>query len=281
MRTDRIYTQEADKDHFVTYPSILSDEEYDELTSRPRYARWGTICPTCKDTGTYRWQGTEHDCLVDFDNKCFQWKYWRMYELSNIDDRYMRLNWEDIAEHQSEGKALVDEYVSMLPGAVERGYGLYIYSTGLGTGKTFSATHILKEAAKLDTTKVRHRGYFVSFQDLIQATLDHDDWLTKKIMHTNILVLDDVTMPSTVNQTEMFPRTLEKVVRYRSNNDMPTIVTSNMTWELFAETYPRCHSVLSDSVMPVKLDDTMDYRVVTGFGRAWNASKQGEVPPIT
>lgn len=273
MRIDRVHTEEADETHYVKYPSILSDDEVDRLE------KYGTECPTCHDTGTYRWNGEDHECEVDFDNKCIQWKLWRRYKLSNIPDRYMRLNWEDITLAQSEAKKLIDSYIKTLPQAVSRGYGLYIYSKTTGTGKTFCATHILKEAAKLDRGKVKHRGYFVSFGELLDSY--ESEWLEKKMMTTNVLVIDDVTGYGSPAQEEFYSRTLEKVVRYRSSNDLPTIVTSNLTWEEFALVYPRCFSVLSDSVDEIQLEGGLDYRVLTGVGRTANASHDGEVPPIT
>src|SRR3954471_10525877 len=109
-----IYTQEADDTHSLKYPAILTDEEYAELEARPRYAKYVTTCPTCKSAqpvtkiGTFKWNKEIHECPVDFDNKCFQWKLFRMYELSNIPDRYQRLTWEDIADQQADAKLMID-----------------------------------------------------------------------------------------------------------------------------------------------------------------------------
>lgn len=277
MRKDRVYTMEADADHQVRYPSILSQQEYADLEARPRYQKWGTMCPTCEDEGTYRWQNKDHDCPVDFDNKCFQWKLFRMYELSNIEDHYQRLDWKDMTDGKA--KDDVDFYVDHLDNAIKRGYGLYLYSKGTGTGKTFSATHILKEAAKLDSTKVKYRGYFVTFDGLIGSY--KDPWLAEKIKQTNILVIDDVIAPTSDKQKELLPRVLEQVVRYRYSADLPTIITSNLDWEEFAEHYPRCHSVLSACLDPVELDTQVDYRIEKAVGRIFYAMKHGEVPPIT
>lgn len=280
MRTDRQYTAEADEENQVRYPlSIYSDEETEILEGRRGYQKWKTMCPTCEDTGVYRWQDEEHECVLDFDNKCIQWKLFLMYEMSNISGHYMRLDWTDLGE--SKAKDDLDFYVENLPNAIKRGYGLYLFSPRKGTGKTFCSTHILKEAAKLDTTKVKHRGYFVTFDELLEAVTKRDLWLEDKMAHANLLVIDDIYEPSTDPQKEMYPRVLEKVVRSRFSNDMPTIVSSNLTWEQFAEVYPRPHSVLSGCVDTVFLDYDQDYRIEQGAGRIFRAMKAGESPPIT
>lgn len=280
MRTDRRYTAEADDETQVRYPlSIYTDEDTAVLEARRGYQKWKTMCPTCEDTGVYRWQDEDHECPVDFDNKCVQWKLFLMYEMSNISSHYMKLDWSDLGE--SKAKDDVEFYVEHLPNAIKRGYGLYLFSPEKGTGKTFCSTYILKEAAKLDTTKVKHRGYFVTFDDLLQAVTTRDAWLEDKMMHTNILAIDDIYAPNTEKQREMYPRVLEKIVRFRFSNDMPTLVSSNLTWEQFGEEYPRPHSVLSGCVDPVLLDYEQDYRIQQGVGRIFHAMKHGESPPIT
>lgn len=278
MRSDRVFTEEATKDLQVKYPSIFTDEEYEELLARRSYQRHGTVCPTCNDSGTYRWQGVEHLCPVDFDNKCLQWKYWRMYELSNIPERYMKLNWEILATSQPETKEKVDEYVSHLPDMMSKGIGLYLYSEQLGTGKTFCSTHILKEAAKLDYQKRKYRGYFVRFEELLSTD---SPWLMDKAKTTPIVVIDDVAEPFSRAQQELYARRLEEVTRYRNDLSLPTIVSSNMPWNVFEELFPRCHSTLSDTVRPLGLTNTFDSRVQRGVSQNLEAALAGETSPIT
>jgi DNA replication protein DnaC len=238
------------------YSSILSSEEYAELNSRKSYSRFNGKCPTCDDTGEYTFNGITKECEKDFDDICIQKKLFMKYEIANIPYRYQRFDWSTF-ETQPEARGRIDDYIGNLDEAVRAGLGLYLYSHGLGTGKTLIACHILKEAAKRG-----HKVYFCSFFELVNIRKENHHLVEKKLTECDIVCIDDVTASKmSEKQSDMFNYVLEKTIRDRVHNAMPTIMTSNLGRQELLKEYDRVFSLLVSSCLTIQLDSTFDYRV--------------------
>lgn len=260
--------------------SILTDEEYAELRRRPGFK---DRCPTCNGVGHFSYDGNEYECELDADEIHIQFKLHRLYELANLPLRYQRLNWKDFNLHDAanpEIKIEVDRFVDHKSNAINNGLGLYIHSETLGTGKTFIATHILKECVKAG-----YKGYYIPFFDILSLYQLHDEereFIEAKMMTSPLVVIDDVTVGvASDKQAAHFSQTLERFVRRRGQNSLSTIITSNLTQKELDRHYNRIFSLSAESMMPLELPGTFDARIELGFGRQYNMMLNGEVPPIT
>lgn len=237
------------------YSSVFSPDEYAELRSRVSHRKYGDLCPTCRGRGTYEYKGEIHECEKDFDGICIQRKLLLRYELANIPMDYHRIDWNDF-ETQPEAKESIEAYVNNLDNAIDKGLGLYVNSTGLGTGKTLIGCHVLKEAAKKG-----HSPYFCQFMDLVNITSDDYQKLESKLLHSDIVCIDDIVSSQiSAKQNDLFKYLLEKTIRHRVHNEMSTIVTSNLESDDFLKAYDRVFSLLMSSAFEIKLKSTIDYR---------------------
>jgi DNA replication protein DnaC len=259
------------------YPSTFSQDEYAEMARRN--LKVSMACPTCKGTGKFVWNEEEHDCEQDYDQTCIQKKLFLRYELANVPRRFQRLDWSDFV-NQPEAKATIEDYIEHSENALALGVGLYIFSPGLGTGKTFLATHILKEFVKQG-----HKGYYVAFFDILDLYRREPEdraFIEQKLLSSPIIVIDDVVAPTaSQKQADHYRNTLERIVRHRAHNDLPTIITSNLTSERLDEEYDRIFSLMSDSLLPLELDSSSDFRITSGLANRAKALLNGETPPIT
>lgn len=265
-------------------PGALSKAEYDELAARTEYTKYNNQCPTCTN-GQYVYKGGIYMCPLDYDGQHIQRKLFQRYELANIPMRYQRFNFEVDFTEQPDAKELVDEYVANIDNAIRNGLGYYIYSPGLGSGKTAIATHVVKSAVKRAYDRVFHDCWFDSFFNLVATPqLDPDDrsFIERKYMDSHLLVIDDVT-PGKVSakQENYFADILERVIRHRAHGGLATIVTTNMTPDDLKGSYGRIFSLLADSCMELRLNDTTDSRIARGVNDLMRLSLKGEVAPIT
>jgi len=268
-----------------TLPAALSREQYEELGRRPEYTKFNGKCPTCLGTGRYVFDDVESECPQDYDGQCVQLKLFQRYELANIPMRYQRFNFEEDFNEQPEARETVEEYVSNVDNAVRNGLGFYVYSPGLGTGKTAIATYLVKSAVKRARNRVFHSCWFDSFFNLVATPqLDAEDkrFIEFKYQNAQLLVIDDVT-PGKVSlkQEEYFADVLERVIRHRAHSSLATIVTTNMTPDELRSSYGRVFSLLSDSCEDLQLDSSTDSRISRGVGNLQRRSLRGEVAPIT
>jgi len=237
------------------YSSVFEPEEYEELRSRVSYRKYGEECPTCRGKGYYEYKGERHECEKDYDGICIQRKLFLRYELANIPLDYHRIDWSDFAT-QPEAKDAVSTYADNLDNAIDKGFGLYVNSIGLGTGKTLIGCHILKEAVKLG-----HKAYFCSFMDLVNITGDHYQKIEDKLLNSDIVCIDDIVKSHiSSKQNDLFKYLLEKTIRHRVHNEMSIIVTSNLESDDFFKAYDRVFSLLMSSAFEIKLSSNIDYR---------------------
>lgn len=238
------------------YTSIFSPDEYAELNSRKSYTRFEGKCPTCDDSGEYKYDGVIKECEKDFDGICIQKKLFMRYELANIPYKYQRISWE-IFDTQPEARLQADRYISNLDKAVRAGLGMYIYSEGLGTGKTLIACNILKEAVKNN-----YKAYFCPFFELVNINIENRSSIEKKLEDCDIICIDDVTAgTASEKQSDLFRYVLEKVIRDRVHNSMPIVLTSNLNKNQLMKSYDRVFSLVVSSCITVELDSSFDYRV--------------------
>jgi DNA replication protein DnaC len=213
-----------------------------------------------------------------------QFKLFQRYELANIPMRYQRFNFERDFINQQNALEFVQEYTANVDNAIRHGLGMYVYSAGLGTGKTAIATYVLKQAVLREMDRVKHTCWFDSFFNMLDTPKLNQadrDFREGKYLHSDILVIDDV-IPAKISEKQeaYYSDILERTVRHRAHNSLSTIVTTNMVPEDLSGAFGRVFSLLSDSCEPVQLSSDIDSRIERGVGLLLRQSLRGEVSPI-
>lgn len=219
---------------------FLTDQQLAELENNPEYRHFGKFCPVCRGTKKYRYKGEEHDC-PDSDYGHEMLILARRYWLANIGLQYQRQDWGDYPH--LEVKNDIEQYIDRYEFLRLAGVGITFYSQELGVGKTWGATHVLKELVKQGTN-----GWFVPFWEIL-GYKDIEDWKEKnfkigKVRDSELVVIDDIKPPYSLRQQEYYSDKLEETVRPRTDRNLPTIITTNMTEDKLEEYFPRVFSLL-------------------------------------
>lgn len=262
----------------------LTDQEYDLATKLAKSKLPLDQCPTCGSKmeaipgsggvkqrihGKYKYLGKEYDCECDA-----QIALRSRYLVANIGEQYQRLDWDEWSGCP-DTKAAVDLYLSEWEQFFRQGMGLEFYSSALGTGKTFAATHIGKELIKQGQSV-----YFIPFIEMVAAFDRQDsDYIANRVRESGFVILDEVIPPISEAQKSFFATQLEALIRHRTNNNLPTIMTTNMDVETLNAAYPRTYSLLSAKQMRQEVAGT-DRRESIGI-KEMEIIANGETRPIT
>jgi DNA replication protein DnaC len=220
----------------------LTDEQFDRLTRNFPLPR-NQGCPTCGGSKRYRLDGESHECNCDNQRALA-----RRYFAANIPRRFHQLDGTDFVEEYRRLNAgvveAVDSYVTKFPYNYHYGLGLCFYGP-LGTGKTLLATHILKQ-----TLRFGYSGYFIQFKDLFHAWAaawkdnEAKEEVEVFMKRADVLVLDEIRSDKR-NETGYLQDGLEAIMRHRYNNNLPTILTTNMQEEDLQKEFYRPYSLIS------------------------------------
>lgn len=257
----------------------LSDDEYDRAEDLARTL--GTPisrCPTC-DTkqsifdedpeyrATYRLFGEEYECVCATQITLFM-----HYLLAGIPEEYMRLNWDD---YTGSAKGFVGGYLNDWQGYRKHGFGIEFGGEAMGIGKTFCATHIGKELLKRG-----QRVYFTPFVEMVAAFEKENGLeLERRLRMTPYVILDDIMPPRSERQAHFYHTRFEAIIRHRTNYNLPTIITTNLSAEDLEKYYPRTYSLLAAKQTRMDMDGD-DYRHNSGATNM-ELALNGEVRPIT
>ena len=203
----------------------------------------GKVCPVCSNKKKYWYLGKEYECPNDdFGHPTLRLSM--LYFLANIPLQYQQLVWSEWPTNvpeRAEIKDDVEAYIEAFDKYQRAGVGVTFWSKALGTGKTWMATHILKELLKQG-----HDGWFVSFRDIKSYhERDDSDFYERRMAEAHVLVLDEVRDPWTENTKRFYGEKLEDLIRPRTNANLPTILTTNLLPEQLEEHYPRVFSLMS------------------------------------
>lgn len=260
----------------------LSDDDY--ALARRLAPTSLDVCPTCggkeekvPDSGIKRWashgyrlDGNEHKCDCQA-----QLALYARYILANIGPQYQRLDWDEFAGTE-EANAMVRQYTSQWQNFFRHGFGLTFSSKTQGVGKTWAATHIGKELIKR-----RQKVFFLDFIEMVDAFCNDDTAMMRRMRETTFLILDDVRMGISERQNDLYALKFEIVIRHRTNYNLPTIFTTNLTEEEFEENFPRIYSLIRPKQMWINMNG-VDHRKLSETGVATaEMVARGEIRPIT
>lgn len=144
---------------------------------------------------------------------------------SNIPVKYWFLKFKDFA-----GSPLVKEatqaYLDNLKDNFINGQSLCYVGT-YGTGKTYSICSILKHALMSNFS-----SYYTSLTDIVTYSMDYNlkNEFAYKTMRSDFLAIDEVDsrhMSDSEEAQRLFGSTFEKIIRYRNQNALPTLIATN------------------------------------------------------
>lgn len=268
------------------FRTTFSDPQLEQIQRHPGYiekAKSGKQCPVCLGEGRFVYKGEEYECPEGSGGVHVALRLAMLYWLHNIPLGYQNLVWEewpDETENQRVAKASMDLYVENWDRLALNGVGLTFFSTGLGTGKTWGATSTLKRLVKQGVD-----GWFAPFYEVKGYFEIEDkkerDFRIRRVKESGLLVLDEVREPTSVAQKNFYADKLEELIRPRTDNNYPTIITTNMTPEAMEDTYPRVFSLMFAKNVTIELNGA-DYRLGDEIDiRNRESAINGEALPIT
>jgi DNA replication protein DnaC len=199
---------------------FLTDQELTRLkASHPEIAEG--ICPTCRDVGHYVWKNREYECDCGEQKRLN-----KLYTHAGIGLDYQRLDWEDL-HIPDEYLGPIHKYIDTPDKYINRGMGFFISGT-LGAGKTLISNLLLKALIKKD-----YDCYFTTFSNTIESftatwgSQENKTLFADRFMRSRVLCLDDLGKEHRIN-TKLPTSTFDHILRTRTQNARPTILTSNL-----------------------------------------------------
>lgn len=265
----------------VKWPNNSEMRELESYSAQ--YKVRGKSCPTCgkahrdnDSVGTFKNKGVEYICPDD-DYGHMRLRLAYRYWLAGIPLEYQSLDWSDYPYPNV--KEEIDKYCENHHTMFCHGLGWLISGKSLGSGKSWTATHVLKQMVK-----VGYSGWWMSFTDIVSLYNEPDSgkkaFVINKIRESSFLVIDDVLRPVSDAQRGLYEDRWEEVLRYRTNMGFPTIVSTNLDEDEISELYPRIYSLLSAKQYTTTIE-APDARLHEVRDRNIEMAENGEVRPIT
>jgi DNA replication protein DnaC len=149
-----------------------------------------------------------------------------------------------------------------------------------GVGKTFMGALILKNALWYSVVSKKKyedfTGYFITFKEYLDMIFrkSKEPEVAEKlsfIRNADVIVLDEVGAEVSNAQKgvpDFYRSEMDDLLRFRSNNLLPTIMTTNLTAQTFKESYKqyntnnlnRVWSIIQGRYFVVEVCSTGDYR---------------------
>jgi len=147
----------------------------------------------------------------------------RYYE-ANIPVKYWNL---EMKRDFTGGKDLLvyyDDITKDILAIYKRGIAI-CFAGSFGVGKTMLATNILKRALEKGFS-----GLYVNLNDIISAMKSHEQFQARQeLLQTDFLIIDefDPRYMSSQASSDFYGRTLEDILRNRTQNKLPIIMCTN------------------------------------------------------
>lgn len=164
----------------------------------------------------------------------------------NIGRRFWSAQVTDLPDNTT--KDLFRSYVQNLTNNYAEGWGLFMYGNN-GVGKTHSSCALLKE--------VQRRGYstYCILADVLKAAyidgsrFDADNSVTQRVERVDFLLLEDLGKEYSGKGSGFAELCFENLLRKRSRDCLPTLVTTNLSPQAFKERYKQSAASLAMECM--------------------------------
>ena len=221
---------------------VLKQEESDRLDSLyPGLPKSLSQCPTCYGEKWFRWYADDdihYENIVEFDCPCSdQFVMFKYFLNAGIGKQGQIINMRDATGVDIEAIEMVANYVENAHYFINRGMGL-LFHGNKGNGKTMLAVILMKQL--LANSGVD--GYFTTFNNFLDnfAAGWRDDvnrrWFEKRVRNVPFLVVDDMGKEHQ-GRTDMAAAAVDTVFRSRTQNLLPTIITTNLSLHDFERSY--------------------------------------------
>lgn len=259
--------------HVTTLPDVESERlkaAYPNLWSDP----W-TQCLTCQfqrktddplsfpdEQKTFQWYEPGTRNVGEYLCNCSeQWVMYRWLLNRGIPKNYQRLGRGDTEQVPEPVKAAVKNYLDRADDYIDRGVNLILHSPHAGTGKTMmmmlAAKGLLFEGVDVFVAQMNS---IVEMYTSGWRSKEEKDHFERRIMNCTVLGLDDLGKEQSTNTPEFINRLMDRVIRHRTANSFPTLVTSNFTKDQLQGGYGTyVMSLLSETAKFVEVHGT-DFR---------------------
>ena len=164
----------------------------------------------------------------------------------NIGRRYWCAEMVNVDE--TSVKNVFRRYVQSLSDNYDQGWGVFLYG-GNGIGKTYTACALLKEIQK--------RGYstYCVLADVLKVAyidgqrFDQDSSVVQRVESVDFLLLEDLGKEYSGKGSGFAELCFENMLRKRSRECLPTIVTTNLSPSAFKERYKQSAASLAMECM--------------------------------
>lgn len=216
----------------------INNDSYDRIQAQFPVLK---SCPTCDGNKYYILKGERFDCDCETQSLLQ-----RHYFAANIGREYhdICLVEDFVGDNRDYVIEIVQDYLANFADNFHYGLGLS-FSGPYGTGKTFSMSCVLKELVKLGRDV-----YFISFEELIDVWGQswHDDkskkLLQEKLKKVEVLGLDELKTDRR-NQMGFLADGLDNIIRHRTSNLLPTLITTNLEPDAEEREFSKAFSLLS------------------------------------
>jgi len=176
----------------------------------------------------------------------------------NIGKRYWNAQLTDLQEGPL--KDTFRTYYQNLDSNYQGGWGLYIFGNN-GVGKTHACCALLKE--------IQRRGYstYCILADVLKVAyidgsrFDQDNSIVSRVEKVDFLLLEDLGKEYSGKGSGFAELCFENLLRKRSRECLPTIITTNLTPQAFEERYKQSAVSLAKECMLAVFLDGDDRRV--------------------
>lgn len=229
---------------------MLEDAESSRLRAEDPtlWANPAETCLTClKHTkpdraNTFRWYDETRENIVEWECDCLsQWIMNRYMLAAGIGIAYQRLDWMDAHGVPTHAVDTIWEYINEAPWFVSRGVNVMLNSEDNGTGKSMLAMLLGKAMlARGISTRVVQINTLVGLLSSTWKSEEQRRWFEAQIMNCAFLIIDDLGKEKGAADEatrDFIRRMLDRVVRWRVSNAMPTAWTSNLTDEQIKQGY--------------------------------------------
>lgn len=244
----------------------LTDAESARLDmGSPR--QWRTpekTCLTCNFQRTghhgYRWyaEGSRDTAsVVDYRCDCvtqYQLHRWMLH--AGIGLNYQRLSWDDALDMGDDALNAALDYAVNADYHISCGNNMCLWSPDLGTGKTYLASMLAKRM--LSGGSDVYFATFTGILDLYSSSWRSDEeraLFNQRVLSAEVLFIDDLGRehPGRAGVAESM---LDHVLRGRISACLPTVLTTNLTPDLFTSYGDNLVSLLSERMITVEVGGT-------------------------
>lgn len=221
---------------------IIDQEDADQLyliyPDLPRTHMDG--CPSC---GKNRGAGV--DGVLELDGVQYlcnckdQLQRYKHYLNAGIGTAYHFVDWKDFHGDSNAARTVL-EYANDLDNNVDAGTGLLLAGEHYGTGKTMLGTLVVKAAIRAG-----YKCFATTYADMLASMRagwkdpQYAKWYKQRVDSAQLLMIDDVgkeMLDGGFNE-KMATTTLDSIIRTRTQQNRPTIVTSNYGSQMIGQTY--------------------------------------------